>query len=157
MKKQLEVYVDGSGNNKTYQNGGIGIYIYNPAHPHLSRKIAKGQYVDVTTAQMELLAMITALEILKPQPDMKIVVYGDNQYVTKCITEGWIFKWEKELFLGRKNADLLKRYLRAYRKFKAGSVDIRWIRGHIGIPGNEVADKLAKKGGKMNVEKSELC
>jgi len=153
VKKHLEVYVDGSGNNKTGLNGGIGIFIFSREQLNLSRKIAMGQYVGVTTAQMELLAMVTALEMLNPQQDVKIVVYCDNQYVVKTITEGWGENWEGEDFRGRKNTELIKRYLAAYRKFPCGSVEIRWVRGHIGVPGNEVADQLAKRGGQMSVKK----
>jgi len=54
--------------------------------------------------------------------------------------KSWVLGWEKKKFVGRKNPDLWKRFLIAYRKH---TVDFKWIKGHNNHPQNERCDQLA--------------
>ena len=88
---------------------------------------------------MELLAVIVGLEKLK-NPNMKVLVISDSKYVVDSVEKKWVLGWEKKKFVGRKNADLWKRFLIIYRKHQ---VNFKWIKGHNNHPQNERCDQLA--------------
>ena len=88
---------------------------------------------------MELMAVIVALESLKI-PGSSVTVYTDSRYVADAVGKKWLFDWEKKEFKKKKNPDLWRRFLDAYRKHKVNFV---WIRGHANIPENELCDRLA--------------
>jgi ribonuclease HI len=92
-----------------------------------------------TNNRMELLAVIVGLEKLK-NPNMKVLVISDSKYVVDSVEKKWVFGWEKKGYTGKKNPDLWKRFLIAYRKHK---VDFKWIKGHNNHPQNERCDQLA--------------
>jgi ribonuclease HI len=60
--------------------------------------------------------------------------------VIDSVVKGWVFNWEKKAFKDKKNPDLWKRFLKAYRRH---SVRFDWVKGHAGNPMNERADQLA--------------
>ena len=156
MKGKVEVYTDGSGHNHTHDRGGIGIYMRykKPGSGKiLERRISEGSFSRTTTARMEILAVVRALEELKP--GFEIEIFGDNQYVIFGMSKGWAFNWEQNNWMKspdkpRDNADLWKRLLKAYRRFPEGSVTFTWVKGHNGNYGNEIADELASQGGANN-------
>ena len=92
-----------------------------------------------TNNRMELLAVIVGLEKLK-NPNMTVLVVSDSKYVVDAVEKKWVFGWEKKGFKDRKNPDLWKRFLLAYRKHK---VDFKWVKGHNNHPQNERCDELA--------------
>lgn len=100
---------------------------------------------QTTNNRMEIFAAIMALEaITVPAP---IVLWTDSQYVRNGITS-WIDGWKERGWTTSnrqpvKNADLWRRLdTVAARR----TVDWRWVRGHSGNPGNELADALATRG-----------
>ena len=46
----------------------------------------------------------------------------------------------KKGFKDKKNVDLWKRFIPAYNRH---NVKFKWVKGHAGIPDNEVCDRLA--------------
>lgn len=137
--KIVEMYTDGSCNYKT-KDGGIGIYMKYNGH---EKRISEG-YRNTTNNRMELLAATKAMELTPSS--YSIIIHSDSQYVINAITKQWLLVWERHNFLGTKNLDLWKRFLEAYRRFGKGSVQFQWVKGHAGIEGNEIADKLAREG-----------
>ncbi|BBY54118.1 ribonuclease HI [Mycobacterium koreense] len=98
-----------------------------------------------TNNRMELLAAITALEHL--QTPQTVVLHTDSQYVRNGITS-WIIGWKKRGWktssgTAVKNDDLWRRLDAAAARH---TVDWRWVRGHNGDEGNELADRLATRG-----------
>jgi ribonuclease HI len=142
------VYCDGSCYYKD-RIGGYGIFLVSGNY---SKKMSGGSR-DTTISRMELTGMIEALKIV--DKSYKTVIFCDSEYTTNCINKGWIKLWNEFLFVGKKNEDLLKIYLEEYNKFPKGNIIIKHIRGHIGIKGNEIADKLAK-GAREKVKKEIL-
>ena len=138
-KKTVVIYTDGSAHYKD-KLGGIGVYIKFGKH---EKVISKGYY-NTTNNRMELRAVIEAMKAITLK-DYELHIYSDSELVVNTFTS-WIFRWEKESFLGRKNVDLLKEGLEEYYKFPKGNVVFHWVKGHSGIQGNEIADMLASDG-----------
>ena len=98
-----------------------------------------------TNNRMELMAAIEALEsITEP---LAIQLWTDSQYVRNGITT-WIAGWKRKGWktaAGQpvKNMDLWQRLDAAASRYV---VDWRWVKGHAGHEGNELADQLATRG-----------
>jgi ribonuclease HI len=131
---QITVYTDGSALGNPGP-GGYGIVLMSGKH----RKELSGGFRKTTNNRMELLAVIVALETLK-NPGSQVVIYSDSSYVVNAVEKGWIYNWVKKGFKGKKNPDLWRRFLDIYPKHK---VQLKWVKGHAGIPENERCDRLA--------------
>jgi len=112
------------------------ITIYTDGAKELSAGFRK-----TTNNRMELLAVIVALEKLKFENSI-VDVYTDSKYVSDAINLDWISGWQKRKFKKVKNVDLWERLIELLSKHK---VNFHWVKGHAGIPENEVCDKLAVK------------
>lgn len=136
----VQIYTDGSCNNATHNSGGYGIVMISEDGV---RHWCGGSYVNTTSARMEILAILRALEKCNAGDD--IIVYSDNQYAVNTLAKGWIFKWQQQNFRARKNCDLWKKFMIEYNRL-GGKVELRWVRGHAGDEYNEMADALAAMG-----------
>ena len=141
-KGEIVIYTDGacSGNPGP---GGWGALMIAGKH----RKEIFGGEPDTTNNRMELQAAIEALKAIKPGYTGHITLWTDSTYVMKGITE-WIHGWKKRGW--RKsdkkpvvNVDLWKE-LDAARQNK--NLTWKWVKGHDGVEGNEIADELARRG-----------
>lgn len=98
-----------------------------------------------TNNRMEMMAAIQALESLREA--CAIALHTDSIYVMKGITE-WMPGWKRKNWRtadGKpvKNIDLWQRLDSARTRHQ---VEWRWVKGHAGDPGNEIADQLANQG-----------
>lgn len=102
-----------------------------------------------TNNQMELAAVIEGLKFLAER-DGPVAVYADSTYVLRGIT-GWIHGWRRK---GWKTAsgDPVKNegYWKALwatvcarRDLTDGPISWHYVRGHVGTPANERADRIA--------------
>ena len=147
--KSIIVYTDGSCNAKT-RFGGFGFYIqYKNDHICISFEKGSFGYSNTTTSRMELRAIIKALQTVNLDFARHILLISDSQYTINSINNGWVFRWERDLFDGRKNADLWKEFLKEYRRVSQNNT-IMFIhtRGHgkgkeCYQKGNDIADQLA--------------
>ncbi len=86
----------------------------------------------------ELAAIGLALDLLEEAgavPTAPVVVYSDSSYARGVLTQGWKAKKNTALIYG------LRERLAAWP-----GVQLRWVKGHSGNPGNERADALARDG-----------
>jgi len=173
-----DVYTDGSVINnqrreskRTY--GGIGVYFgYND-----KRNISQPFFeFPITNNRTEIKAVIKALESFmqdkierKDQNKEKIIIHTDSQYVIKSITI-WIIKWKKNKWKTANGKDVLNKDLlfcldhliNLYKDFLI--IDFKFIKSHRDKSeisknkksieyknwyGNQMADKLAKRGSLM--------
>jgi ribonuclease HI len=99
-----------------------------------------------TNNKMELSGAIAALEYLADRPG-PVAIYTDSTYVIQGITQ-WVWGWRKRGWKTSQGTDVLNRDLweRLSSLLAArprGDVDWRWVRGHVGTPGNERVDAIA--------------
>ncbi len=139
-KPHVTIHTDGacSGNPGP---GGWGVLLESNGN---EKELCGGE-VETTNNRMELLAAIMALEALKRS--CRVTLITDSVYVRDGITK-WIHGWKNNGWRTAakkpvKNADLWQRLDEARLSHE---IDWQWVKGHAGVPGNERADALARKG-----------
>lgn len=137
---KVEIFTDGACRGNPGP-GGWGALLRMGVH----EKRMHGGEANTTNNRMELMGAIQALRVLS-RP-CEVVVWTDSEYVKKGMTEwlaGWKARgWRTAAKAPVKNADLWQ-LLEA--EAARHVVDWRWVKGHAGHPGNEIADQLANKG-----------
>ena len=152
----MMIYTDGAcpSNGLVAGRAGIGVFFGLHDPRNISARLPG---VHQTNQRAELFAVLKALEILhtgQTRPK-KCVILTDSKYVVQALTQ-WAPNWERK---GWKTADrkevvskdLFKRARDLMKTLAANgtNVEFRHIRGHSGVWGNEMADKLAVEGAWM--------
>lgn len=142
----MEIFTDGacSGNPG---HGGWGLIVLNGQH-WIERVYKRYDDELVTNNRMELEALLKAIEIAENQyPEEKITIYCDSAYCVN-ICNNWIFSWAQKGWINSRGVQIenynLVRELWKHIEFPKGKWKIEKIKGHAGIPGNELADALAR-------------
>lgn len=77
-----------------------------------------------------------------------VAVFCDSKYSIQCVTQ-WAAGWEKKGWKKPggeiKNLDLIKPMFALYTKLKK-SVKVLHVNGHVGVEGNELADRMSIHG-----------
>ena len=142
-EEHIRIYCDGacSGNPG---NAGSGLAIYsNKKNPVL----LYGAYEEEGTNNIaELNALFQALTIASQTHSENIIsIYSDSKYSIDCITT-WAYGWKKNGWSKKggeiKNLELIQEAHHLYEKLK-NKIEIIHVRGHKGIEGNELADRMA--------------
>ncbi|KAI6012577.1 ribonuclease H-like domain-containing protein [Pisolithus orientalis] len=150
------VYCDGAckGNGATGSKAGIGVW-WGHNDPRyvtdVNLNLSERCPGDQTNNRAELIAIVRILETTPPLK-RKLLIKTDSQYSIRCVTS-WIFKWMTNGFRTSdgqpvKNRPVLK-YLAALlhaRHITSQTVEFKHVRGHVGLEGNEAADRLANIG-----------
>ena len=136
------VYTDGSAEEAT-KNAGWGVWILKPDGNTVEMFDACG--ADSSNYEAEVSALSNALDHLQKEFDenpikaTSVVVFTDSLSALEAM-EG-----------GDQDESLIQVSQKAERLRTTHSMDLKlqWIPGHIGIHGNEKADKLAKQGSQL--------
>lgn len=131
---KIIIYTDGAALGNPGRGGYAAVLLFNGV-----KKEVVDAFRMTTNNRMELLAVIRALESLKPVSH-EVHVFSDSQYVCNAINKNWIHGWKKKGWVKVKNVDLWKRFIPLYEQFKP---HFHWVKGHAGNPGNERCDFLA--------------
>ena len=123
--------------------GGYAAIVENESR---ERVVVTGSKVKATNNEMEILAVvqgINAIPNLKPQDEVK--VYSDSAYVVNAVQQKWIANWIKNGWKTStgKPVKNKKLWLRLAGMLERANIKLCKVKGHSGIPENEVADKLA--------------
>ena len=139
----IKIYCDGacSGNPG---NAGSGLAIYsNKKNPVL----LYGAFEEEGTNNIaELNALHQALVIARQTNSENIIsIYSDSKYAIDCITT-WAYSWKKNGWSKKggeiKNLELIIEAHTLYEKLK-NKIEINHVKGHSGVEGNELADRMA--------------
>lgn len=146
MKKRVNIYTDGACKGNPGP-GGWGAVLQYGEH---TKELCGGE-LTTTNNRMELMAAIAALSLLK-EP-CEIILTTDSQYVRKGITE-WLTGWKRNGWKTAakkpvKNADLWQRLDEQNGRHQ---ISWKWVKGHSGHSGNELADQLANRGVEMALQ-----
>lgn len=142
-EEHIKIYCDGacSGNPG---NAGSGLAIYsNKKKPVL----LYGAYEEEGTNNIaELNALHQALLIARQTNSQNIIsIFSDSKYAIDCITT-WAYSWKKNGWSKKggeiKNLELIIEAHTLYEKLK-NKIEINHVKGHSGVEGNELADRMA--------------
>ncbi len=140
LTQVIEIYTDGACRGNPGP-GGWGALLISGKH----QKTMHGGDPETTNNRMELTAAIEALNALKGHSS--VILYTDSKYVMDGINEwmpNWIKRgWKTAAKKPVKNKDLWQALDEATGRHE---IDWRWVKGHNGNPGNEMADELANRG-----------
>lgn len=134
QKPPIYLFTDGAASGNPGP-GGYGVVLRCGSY----EKELSGGFARTTNNRMELLAVIIGLEQIK-WDNAEVHVVSDSSYVVKALNEGWLDKWKRTGFKGKKNVDLWMRFDSVYARHR---VAFHWIKGHAGHPENERCDRLA--------------
>ena len=134
----IEIYTDGACKGNPGKGAWAAMIMKDNNKTQLS-----GSCQNTTNNQMELTAVIRALETLGP--GQTATVFSDSQYVINSITLNW-----------KRNANL-ELWTALDSTTKDLTITWKWVKGHSGHPLNEEADKLANKEvEEMNAQSNKL-
>ena len=138
--KTIEIYTDGACRGNPGPGGWGALLIAGKR-----TKTMHGGDPESTNNRMELTAAIEALNALKGP--RKVVLHTDSKYVMDGINE-WMPNWKKRGWKTAarkpvKNKDLWQALDEAVGRH---DIEWKWVKGHDGNEGNEMADALANRG-----------
>ena len=138
----LNIYCDGACSGNPGE-AGSGLAVYSSdSKPTLYH----GAYVEVGTNNIaELNALYKALQLCEANPDYPNTIFSDSKYSIDCICT-WAYGWKAKGWTKKggeiKNLELIKSAHLLYEKIK-NNITIKHVKGHAGIEGNELADRMA--------------
>jgi cyclic pyranopterin phosphate synthase len=122
----IHIYTDGACAGNPGPGGWAAIIV-----DGAKRRELKGREESTTSNRMEILAAIKGLA--QTPPDSRVTVHSDSQYLVRTMTENW-----------KRNTNL-DLWHELDRLVAERSVDWDWIKGHVGHPENERANRLASE------------
>lgn len=138
----LSIYCDGACSGNPGEAGsGVAVYLGN-AKPVLYY----GDYVKRGTNNIaELNALYKALLICQENKGSFHTILSDSKYSIDCICT-WAYSWKAKGWTKKsgeiKNLELIKKAHTLYLQLK-NDITIKHVKGHAGIEGNELADRMA--------------
>jgi ribonuclease HI len=135
--KKVTIYTDGACSGNPGPGGWAAVLQYGDKTRELS-----GGEAQTTNNRMELLAAISALELLK-EP-CEVALYTDSQYLCNAINKGWLKGWKAKGWKRKegelKNPDL---WQRLDALLATHAVTFFWVKGHADNAFNNRCDALA--------------
>ena len=139
MGRVITIYTDGSCRGNPGP-GGWGVLLTDGRH----ERTEFGSEPQTTSNRMELTAAIKALGMLKAH--CEVALYSDSSYVVNGASK-WMAGWKRKGWRrGKKSVANLDLWLQLDALNQQHQVQWIWVKGHSGIPGNEIVDRLAAKG-----------
>ncbi len=136
--KRVTIHTDGACSGNPGPGGYGTVLEYGSVRSELS-----GGFRKTTNNRMELLAVVEGLAALN-EP-CAVTVFSDSKYIVDAINKGWARRWKVNGWKRNRKEKALNPDLWAclLDLISEHNVDVRWVRGHAGNPGNERADALA--------------
>ncbi|XP_074105676.1 ribonuclease H1 [Cotesia typhae] len=146
---RVDIYTDGActSNGSKNARAGIGVY-FGDDHPSNVSKPVQGR---ITNNSAEIEAVIEAAKVAKDNGLNKIRINTDSKFLINCQTK-WMNKWKATGWVTSKKEPVSNReeLQKMDRVLSELDVEFNHVRGHKGVYGNEMADKLARAGAKQS-------
>jgi ribonuclease HI len=153
FETEVIIYTDGGCEPNPGGPGGWGAILLFENSTGTHERVISGGDTSTTNNRMEMMAVISSLEVLKRPCD--VIIHSDSQYVVKGTGNwnegqaihptGWMVNWKKKGWRKSdgpiKNPDLWERIDKLVRQ--QNSVQMKWVKGHAGHEYNERCDQLA--------------
>lgn len=155
LNVELDVYCDGACKINPGK-GGWGVYI--EVHQNWIQEKRKDNFTyelyggdeNTTNNIMEMTALIKAAEwiVLNHYNKNKIIFHLDSSYIINCYEQKWYLKWIENNWKTSKKEEVKNKELweKLIIIFEQPNFHFVKVKGHSGIKGNEIADKLANEG-----------
>lgn len=139
---RLRIYCDGACSGNPGKSGsGLAIY-EDDKKPVLLYGAADAIGTNNTA---ELKALLKALELAVESTHDKVAILSDSKYSIECVIN-WAYGWKSKGWTKQggeiKNLEIIKTAHAIYDSIK-NKVLISHVRGHAGVEGNELADRMA--------------
>lgn len=141
MKHETTVFTDGASKGNPGPGGWGAIIVANDTVRELG-----GREESTTNNRMELQAALEALSHVSSLGLKSAAVHTDSSYLINGITK-WVEAWKARGWMTLKKEEVLNQDI--WRKLAdlidSGNVVVEWkhVGGHVGIAGNERADRIA--------------
>lgn len=135
--KKVKIYTDGACKGNPGPGGWGAILIYKG----VIRELSGGQE-QATNNQMELMAVIKALERLKEK--CQVEIYSDSTYVVNAYQKGWLEEWKRNSYR-RRGRDIPNRklWMQLDALVAQHVVKFKWVKGHSSNKYNNRCDEMA--------------
>lgn len=145
-EEEITLYTDGSSTKNGAENskGGAGIW---HEEDSLFNKAIRIPGKGITNQKAEIVAIMEAVRL---NLTAKMTIKSDSKTVLEGIVKHHK-KWEDNDWLNIENRKEWEELIYRLRQ-RTGETKFKWIKGHDGIEGNEMADKLADEGTKKETE-----
>ena len=144
MALDTKIFTDG-GCEPNPGKAGSGIAVY---RNNAVAELWYGLYSpNGTNNTAELNALHQALIMAKSEVDKgkSVAVFCDSQYSIQCVTQ-WAVNWEKKGWKKQggeiKNLELIIQMFALHQTLK-GQIQVLHVNGHVGVEGNELADRMS--------------
>jgi len=143
-KSEVIIYTDGACSGNPGPGGWGALLRYQEQEKELS-----GGEPHTTNNRMEMMAVIQAIKAIKKPCVLKI--HSDSALIINAMTKGWIESWQSK---GWKKADKKPvenqdLWLELLAVMQGHEVEWIKVKGHAGIPDNELVDQLAVEAAKQ--------
>ncbi|NRA44905.1 MAG: ribonuclease HI [Oligoflexales bacterium] len=144
MSQNLKDYVLIYGDGASKGNPGPAGFGFMVVFPSGLVNEGGGGVAKATNNQMELMAVIEGLKLVRKESPQSIVVLTDSSYTINGVSS-WVDKWIKNSWMtstGKAvaNRDLWEQLRSLNKELKP---KYQHVKGHAGIPGNERVDSIA--------------
>lgn len=144
----INAFTDGGCRPCNPGPGGYAVVFYKDNK--LLDSISGGEILT-TNNRMEITGVLKAIESIASftwtHEYTTYNIYSDSSYVINGVNS-WLANWKRKGWIGSnkqtvKNLDLWQRVDALLTPELRSIINFRWVKGHSGIEGNEMADKLA--------------
>ena len=144
MPIEVKIYTDG-GCDPNPGKAGSGMAVYR------NEQVAELWYGlfnpmgTNNTAELNALHQALMLAQIESNNDKSVAIFCDSKYSIQCVTQ-WAINWQKKGWKKAggeiKNLELIKEMFALHQLLK-NRVQVLHVNGHVGVEGNELADRMS--------------